>query len=43
MLCAMDYKTLVLQSTDLSATSLTVAKSKIAEALPKTYFKVCSH
>lgn len=43
MLCAMDYKTLVLQCTDLSATSLTVAKSKIAEALPKTYFKVCSH
>lgn len=35
----MDYKILVLQSTDLSATSLMVAKSKIA--LPKTYFKVC--
>lgn len=39
-LCAMDYKILVLQSTDLSATSLMVAKSEIAEALPKTYFKV---
>lgn len=38
-LCAMDYKILVLQSTDLSATSLMVAKSEIAEALPKTYFK----
>lgn len=43
MLCAMDYKILVLHSTDLSAASLTVAKSKIAEALPKTYFKVCLH
>lgn len=37
------YKILVLQSTDLSATRLMVAKSQIAEALPKTYFKVCSH
>lgn len=41
MLCAVDFKILVLQSTDLSATSRMVAKSKIAEPLPKTYFKVC--
>lgn len=39
-LCAMDYKILVLQGTDLSATRLMVAKSEIAEALPETYFKV---
>lgn len=43
MLCAMDYKILVLQSTDLSAASLMVAKSKIAEALPKNYSKICLH
>lgn len=39
-LCAMDYKISVLQGTDLSAMSLVVAKSEIAGALPKTYFKV---
>lgn len=42
MLCAKDFKILVLQCTDHSATSLIVAKSRIAEALPKTYFKVWS-
>lgn len=39
-LCAMDYKISVLRSTDLSATSLLVAKSEIAEPLPKPCFKV---
>lgn len=37
------YKILVFQSTDLSATSPVVAKSKIAEALPEMYLKICSH
>lgn len=33
------YKILVFQSTDLSATSPVVAKSKVAEALPEMYFE----
>lgn len=37
------YKILVFQSMDLSATGPMVAKSNIAEALPETYWKTCSH